>query len=123
MNNQITVSIDFVIAALESRFDDVKSQWGNDASEALWEQALDLVSECGLGGNITSPSAYVDNYLINGEFVSRENFYKSDCASYDIELTDEQNEQGSYIELTEEQWELVTQDALIYNDDYACLQF
>lgn len=123
MNNQITVPIDFVIAALESRYDEVKSQWGNDASEALWEQALTLVAECGLGSNISSPSYFVDNYLINGEFVSRENFYKSDCDSYGIELTEEQNEQGSYIELNDEQWEQVTQDALIYNDDYACLQF
>ena len=45
---------------------------GCDASVALWEQALQLVEERGLGENVTSPSIYVDNYLINGEFVSKE---------------------------------------------------
>ena len=124
MNNQITVSVEFVVAALESRYEDVKELWGCKASHELWEQALQLVEECGLGSNITSPSVYVDNYLINGEFVDRNSFYKSDCTSYGIELNeDQENDSSSYIELTDEQWELVTEDALIYNDDYACLQF
>lgn len=124
MNNQITVSLEFVIAALESRYEDVKDKWGNEASEELWEQALQLVEECGLGNNINSPSVYVDNYLINGEFVDRNSFYKSDCTRYGIELDeDQENNPSSYIELTDDQWELVTEDALIYNDDFACLQF
>lgn len=124
MNNQITVSLEFVIAALESRYEDVKELWGCKASHELWGQALQLVEECGLGGNINSPSVYVDNYLINGEFVERNNFYKSDCTRYGIELDeDQENDPSSCIELTDEQWELVTEDALIYNDDYACLQF
>lgn len=124
MNNMINVSVEFVIDALQARYDDVKDQWGNDASEALWEQALQLVEECGLGSNITSPSIYVDNYLVNGEFITRSNFNKSDASSYGIELDEHQlDEQGSYTELTFEQWKSVTQDALIYNDEYACLSF
>lgn len=122
MNNQITVSLEFVIAALESRYEDVKDLWGCKASQELWEKALDLVRECGF--SCSSASEYVDNYLINGEFVDRNSFYKSDCASYGIELDeDQENNPSSYIELTDDQWELVTEDALIYNDDYACLQF
>lgn len=124
MNNMINVSVEFVIDALQARYDDVKGLWGNDASESLWEQALQLVEECGLGSNITSPSIYVDNYLVNGEFITRSNFYKSDASSYGIELDEYQlDEQGSYTELTLEQWESVTQNALIYNDEYACIQF
>lgn len=120
----INVSVEFVIDALQARYDDVKGLWGNDASESLWEQALQLVEECGLGSNITSPSIYVDNYLVNGEFITRSNFYKSDASSYGIELDEYQlDEQGSYTELTLEQWESVTQNALIYNDEYACIQF
>lgn len=124
MNNMINVPVEFVIDALQARHDDVKELWGCQASHDLWEQALQLVEECGLGSNITSPSIYVDNYLVNGEFITRSNFYKSDASSYGIELDEHQlDEQGSYTELTLEQWESVTQDALIYNDEYACLSF
>ena len=62
MNNRtITVSVDFIIDALESRYQDVKDLWSNEASRSLWEQALSLVEECGLGEHITSPGAFVDN--------------------------------------------------------------
>ena len=122
--NMINVSVEFVIDALQARYDDVQELWGCDASASLWEQALQLVEECGLGENVTSPSIFVDNYLINGEFLTRCNFYKNDALSYGIDLEEHQlDEQGSYTELTVEQWEKVTDNALIYNDEYACIQF
>lgn len=114
MNNQISVSADFVIAALESRYDDVKALWGNDASESLWEQALQLVEECGLGANITSPSIYVDNYLINGEFVSKD---------ADIEEWFDDSHPNGELDLNDAWNEYCQDNALIYNDEYACLQF
>ena len=70
-SNMINVPVEFAIDALQDRYDDVKDLWGCDASASLWEQALQLVEECGLGENVTSPSIYVDNYLINGEFVAK----------------------------------------------------
>ena len=48
-SNMINVSVEFVIDALQARYDEVKELWGCDASAALWEQALQLVEECGLG--------------------------------------------------------------------------
>lgn len=115
----IEVNIEFVIAALESHYDDVKDQWGNSASEALWEQALSLVEECGMG--CSSPSAYVDNYLINGEFVSKYDAHQNGYISKDQCEYDEGEEQWI---ATDEAWEKYCQDnALIYNDEYACLQF
>ena len=73
MNNQtFEVSIQFIIDALQARYDNVKELWGNNASQELWEQALQMVEECGIGDNVTSPSIFVDNYLLNGEFVSKE---------------------------------------------------
>ena len=72
MNNTTNVSIDFIIDALQARYDNVKDLWGGEASHQLWEQALNTVEECGIGDNVTSPSIFVDNYLINGEFVSKE---------------------------------------------------
>ena len=70
-SNMINVPVEFAIDALQARYDEVKELWGCDASASLWGQALQLVTECGLGENVTSPSIYVDNYLINGEFVAK----------------------------------------------------
>lgn len=116
----IEVNVEFVIAALESRYDDVKGKWGCQASHDLWEQALSLVEDCGLG-NCSSPSTYVDNYLINGEFVDRFNVSENDCSSYGIEFDlNDDNE----ITINDGEWDQFCQDnALIYNDEYACLQF
>ena len=113
-SNMINVTVEFVIDALQARYDDVKDLWGCDASAALWEQALQLVEECGLGENVTSPSIYVDNYLINGEFVSK---------IADVEHWLDSNQPNGANDL-DVAWEEYCQDnALIYNGDYACLCF
>ena len=67
MNNTFNVSIDFIIEALQARYDNVSNLWGGEAAHELWEQALNMVEECGIGDNVTSSSIFVDNYLINGE--------------------------------------------------------
>ena len=114
MNNQtFNVSIQFIIDALQSRYDNVKELWGGEAAHQLWEQALSMVEECGIGDNVTSPSIFVDNYLINGEFVSKE---------YDLQYwlgcgSDELSED----EINEEWLEYVTNNACLYNDNHACL--
>ena len=124
----IEVNIDFVINALEMRYNDVKNQWGCEASHDLWEQALDLVRECGFG--CSSASEYVDNYLINGEFVSKhtdveywlnETSYK-DCKEQ-LDLDGDEFDQW-LDDSFDSFWQEYCQDnALIYNDEYACLQF
>ena len=116
MNNKtFNVSIQFIIDALQSRYDNVKELWGDKAAHQLWEQALSMVEECGIGDNVTSPSVFVDNYLINGEFVSKEDDkqYWLGCGS--DELTED--------EIDEEWLEYVTNNACLYNDNYACLSF
>lgn len=132
MNNRtITVSVDFVVDALEARFQDVKDLWSNEASRSLWEQALELVEECGLGDNITSPSSFVDNYLVNGEFVSKESDEADwlESTSWDIDreaLVDcSDDEIREHLDsMLGEYWQEYCQDnALIYNDEYACLSF
>ena len=84
-----------------------------------------MVEECGIGDNVTSPSIFVDNYLINGEFVSKEDDLQMwlDC-EYD-DLSDDDKEcyecEEEYIE---QKWqEYCSENALLYNDDYACLSF
>ena len=117
--NMINVSVEFVIDALQARYDDVKELWGCDASASLWDQALQLVEECGMGENVTSPSIFVDNYLVNGDFVSRKDL--KDCEYIDVVITCD-DELGDYI--SDEDWDKYCQDnALIYNSEYACIQF
>ena len=116
MNNQtFNVSIQFILDALQSRYDNVKELWGCDAAHQLWEQALSMVEDCGIGDNVTSPSIFVDSYLINGEFVSKEDDkqYWLDCDSDEL----------SQDELNEKWLEYVTNNACLYNDNYACLSF
>jgi len=94
----IYVHKDFAEAALEARYSDVKDVWGNQASHALWPQALELLLDSGELHN--TPSFYVDNYLVNGDFVERE-----------------ENQ-------TDEEWQEYCGDtALIYDTQYACLSF
>ena len=126
MNNQaFEVSIDFIIDALQARYDNVKELWGDEAAHKLWKQALQLVEECGIGDNVTSPSIFVDNYLNNGEFVSKEDDknYWLDC-EYD-DLSEDDKEYYEYeAEYIEQKWdEYVTNNACLYNDNYACLGF
>lgn len=139
MNNMINVPVEFVIDALQARYDDVKDLWGCSASASLWEQALQLVEECGLGSNITSPSIYVDNYLINGNFTSKKDDkdYWIAETSLDDQITtlidqvynetDQEkieNLQNLIDDLVTDAWNEYCQDnALIYNHEYACLSF
>ena len=135
----IEVNAEFVIAALESRYEDVKELWGCQASHDLWEQALSLVEDAGLG-SCSSPSVYVDNYLINGEFKNKIDdmeYWIENTSQFDeindlqksIDELDETDEQKGYQQaqlgtLIDEAWNEYCQDnALIYNDEYACLQF
>ena len=113
-SNMINVPVEFVIDALQARYDEVKEVWGCQAAHELWEQALQLVEEVGLGENVTSPSVYVDSYLINGDFVSK---------IADVEHWLDSNQPNGANDL-DEAWDEYCQDnALIYNGEYACLQF
>ncbi len=126
MNNRtFEVSIDFIIDALQARYNNVKDLWGDDAAHKLWEQALQMVEECGIGDNVTSPSIFVDNYLLNGEFVSKEDDKQYWLDSEYGDLSEDDKEyyecEAEYIE---QKWdEYVTNNACLYNDNYARLGF
>ena len=125
MNNPINVSIDFIINAFQSRYDNVKDLWGGEAAHQLWEQALGMVEECGIGDNVTNPSIFVDNYLINGEFVSKEDDLQRwlDC-EYDDLSEDDKECYECEAEYIEQKWqEYCSKNAMLYNDEYACLSF
>ncbi len=130
MKNLMQVPTDFVIDALRARYNDVENRWGNEASGALWSQVLQIVEECGLSENITSSSLYVDSYLINGDFVSRDD---EDCWLDKTTFKDYVKWHSlSKNEITAlknspmfvEFWDEFCQDnALVYNEEHACLGF
>ena len=125
MNNTTNVSTDFIIDALQARYDNVKDLWGGEAAKQLWEQALGTVEECGIGDNVTSPSIFVDNYLINGEFVSKDDDLQIwlDC-EYDDLSEDDKEYYECEAEYIEQKWgEYCSENAMLYNDEYACLSF
>ena len=124
-NQTFNVSIEFITDALQSRYDNVKELWGGEASHQLWEQALQMVEECGIGDNVTSPSYFVDNYLINGEFVSKEDDKNRwiGC-EYDNLSEDDKEHYECEVEYVEQKWqEYCSENALLYNGYYACLSF
>ena len=126
MNNRtFEVSIDFIIDALQARYDNIKELWGGDTASELWEQALQMVEECGIGDNVTSPSIFVDNYLLNGEFVSKEDDKQYWLGGeYDDLSEDDKEVYECEAEYIEQKWdEYVTNNACLYNDNYACLGF
>lgn len=100
------IDIDTYCDLLRDRYNECGS-WHSDAADSLFENLLDIISECGVPRENASPMYIVDNYLVNGEFVSREQF-ENDPEYY----------HGSY-----QSWEDVCDNAFIYNDNYACLQF
>ena len=125
MNNQtFEVTIGFIIDALQARYDNVKDLTGCEAAHELWEQALDRVEECGIGENVTSPSIFVDNYLINGEFVSKEDDkqYWLDCEYETLPECDKEYYECE-AEYIEQKWQEYANNACLHNDNYACLGF
>lgn len=91
----IYVHEDFVEAALQARYEAVVEIWGGAASIALWPQALELLLASGELDQ--TPSYYVDNYLVNRNFINRE-----------------ENQ-------TDGEWEYYCENNdLIYNTEYAC---
>lgn len=108
----IEVNANFVTEALQARYDEVKELWACDASMSLWDQALDMVAECGLDKHCASPSIFVDNYLINGEFVSK---------IADVEQWLDDNQPNGGKDLDEAWQEYCENNAILFNDEYACL--
>ena len=116
MNNQtFNVSVYFIIDALQARYDEVSGLWASHAARDLWQQALDVVQECGIGDNVTSPSIFVDNYLINGEFVSKDEDKQwwLDCEYDDLSSAEIDEKWNDYCE----------KNACLYNKNYACITF
>lgn len=108
VRSEATVSIPMsdYIELLEERFKTAPQDWHSEAADSLWPQYIELIEDAGPGQN-TSPSYVVDNYLINGEFVSKEDWSESYPEAY-------RRHQGNWEQFCEN-------EALIYNDLHALI--
>lgn len=103
----VTILMDDYIQLLEERFEVCEARgWVGDAARSLFPQILDLISEVGVDADKSSPSYVVDNYCVNGEFISRKAF-EANPDWY-----------PGY-----EDWSDVQDNALVSNNMYACMQF
>lgn len=103
----VEILMDDYIQLLEDRFKVCEARgWVGDAARNLFPQILDLIEEVGVDPENSSPSIVVDNYCVNGEFISREDFeaHPDWYRRY-------------------EDWNYVQDNALVSNDEYACMQF
>lgn len=127
MDIKHTVSSNFIVEAVETFFDmrvQNRPDWVGQASQSLKENFLDFVEQCGVGENST-PSSIVDNFLINGDFVSREDNEAEWLGDADITDCDGNPLDIDLLEETKaELWaDYCKEKAIIYNDDFACLSF
>lgn len=127
MNIKHEVSSNFIVEAVSSFFDfreTYQDYMISNASRSLKENLLDLVEECGVGENST-PSSIVDNFLVNGDFVSREDDENLWLGDADITDCDGSPMDNDLVEETKaEIWQTYCKEnAIIYNNDYACLSF
>lgn len=103
----VEILMEDYLQLLEERFEVCEARnWVGDAERELFPLVLDLISEVGVDPKKSAPSYVVDNFCVNGQFISREKFEKHPewYSSYD-------------------DWDEVRDNALVSTDDYACMSF
>ena len=121
MNIKHQVCSDFIVEALETFFDmrvTNRPDWVNDARLSLKNALLDMCEECGVSADAT-PSSIVDNFLINGDFISRDDWEEEQGFNIDAETDEEEVKQ-----IKNEAWqEFCQNECVLSNDKYACRSF
>lgn len=105
MERTIEISFDIYVEWLNQRFNEVPSGWHSEASDELWKNFVEMLGDCPPSAQHSSPMEIVDNYLVNGDFIEREEF---------------ENTPDSY---SYYDWEDVCANALVSNEKYALMQF
>lgn len=76
----VKISVDMYADMLEARFCEAQNLWGSEKTKALWGDVKDLILENApyMDPDNTNPSYIVDNYVVNSEIVSREDWENDD---------------------------------------------
>ena len=106
MKTQI-IPMDIYIDMLDDRFGQAQEWWGTPKTKALWGEYLELIKRVGIAPNDSDPKVVVDNYVVNSEIVSREDFKEGRFPAYCTEC---------------QTFEDLCKKAIIHNKDYAMMQ-
>lgn len=105
----VEVSMSWYLSLLEKELQKANERWGGEASVALAPRLLELIEEVGPGKN-SDPDYIADNFVVNGEFVEKEEFKEGGNHDY-------------FYKKYNGDWQALCDDALIYDENYACMQF
>jgi hypothetical protein len=100
------VSEDFIKEALQARYDQVSEDWATESAKDIWENGgLDYIAEGGVGKNDT-PMTIVDNFLVNSETKTWEEFLDEEAIEGETEEQREARKQafidnGDYVFYTD----------------------
>lgn len=106
----IEISMSCYLGLLEERLKYANEMWGGEESVALAPKLMELIEDVGGIGRDNDPDVIADNFVVNGEFVSKEEFKQG-------------GEAEGYFEQYNGNWQALCDDALVYDDKYACMQF
>lgn len=104
----VEIDIEDYLEALDERLTTAEERWGG--APELHSQLLDYVEEVFAGQKVPSVSAVADNFVVNGEFVYKNDFTKD----------------GNYSKLFEEyngDWDAFCEnEGILYNDEVCCIR-
>ncbi|MCM1260569.1 MAG: hypothetical protein NC222_06400 [Staphylococcus sp.] len=104
----VTIDIEDYIDSLSERIDEAINRWGGEEHEELKEQFLDYCREVFDGQQVPSVSVVADNWVVNGEFISKDEW----AESYD-----------KAFKQYEGNWEEFCQnEGIIYDDRFCCIR-
>ena len=106
----IEISMSTYISLLEKELKEANDRWGGEASEALAPKLIELIEDVGALGQNNDPDYIADNFVVNGEFVEKEGFKEG-------------GEHNYFYKKYNGDWQALCDDALVYDENYACMQF
>ena len=108
----VTISMSLYLELLEKELQEANDAWGNEATRALSPKLLELIEDTEFfdSSDAHDPSYISDNFVVNGEFISRAEFT-------------EDGPYAGYFSQYNGDWQALCDDALVYDDNYACMQF
>lgn len=112
MANYIQITTDTFETMLDRQFKYAQEHWGNYKTEAMWPIVKDMMidaADCRKPEH-NDPSYLVDNYVINAEIISRDEFEDPD---FYISDRDEYEDFAGYAEA----------HGLLWTDDYVLVHF
>lgn len=104
----IKMDIDSYMELLDERFSYAQENWGDEKTKHCWEMFRNYIEDIAedLNPQYTSPTYLVDNFVVNSELVSRDEFEK-----------DWNNDFGNYETFAD----YCEKNAVLYNEDYAII--